>query len=773
MFMRSRSKIKPTCLAVFLTVAGVAQAQQGRPTIGYVYPAGGRQGTTFEVTVGGQFLKDIRAAVISGQGIRAEFVEHEGPLPPKQLEELRDKLKELRERKQATQPAKERLAGAARAPGTRPAWTAEDEEQMTSIMEKLQTMARSRSVPSLGDTVTLTVTIAPDAPPGERTLRLESPTGLTNPMVFCVGRLPERSKKVATGEERFGLSDDGPGRRRPKRSTVPEEPIDITLPMVVNGQITAGGRDRYRFTARKGQRIVVAVRARQLIPYLADAVPGWFQALVVVCDAKGKEVACADHNRFDPDPVVSCLIPADGQYVIDICDALYRGREDFVYRASIGQLPFVTSVFPLGGQTGTATAVQLTGWNLPKTQVAMNCRDRQPGIYPLWDEREPFLNRMLFAIDNLPECMAKGPIHEIDKAQAVDLPVIVNGRIEQPGAWDIFGFSGRAGQTVVVEVMARRLGSPLDSAVKMTDAQGKQLAFNDDYDDKTAGLLTHQADSYLSTKLPADGMYYVHICDVQRRAGPEYVYRLRISDPRPDFDLRIAPSAINVRGGETVPITVHAIRRDGFDGRIQLSLRDAPGGFAIGGATIPAGQDQARVTLSAPRQPPEEGITLSIEGHAKIAGRDVVHKALPADERMQAFASKHLVPADALEVCIENRPFTRRTARILSHTPLKIPAGGEALLEVSVPGGPFLRDVQVELNEPPEGIAIGRTETAGEGVIRIILRSDRAKAKAGLSGNLVFNAFAEKTPANGGQAGKMRVPLGALPAVPFAVIEAP
>ena len=39
----------------------------------------------------------------------------------------------------------------------------------------------------------------------------------------------------------------------------------------------------------------------------------------------------------------------------------------------------------------------------------------------------------------------------------------------------------------MAEVYARRLDSPLDSVLKLTDAAGKQLAFNDDHEDKGAG----------------------------------------------------------------------------------------------------------------------------------------------------------------------------------------------------------------------------------------------------------------------------------------------
>ena len=38
----------------------------------------------------------------------------------------------------------------------------------------------------------------------------------------------------------------------------------------------------------------------------------------------------------------------DGRYTVQIRDALHRGREDFVYRLTLGEIPFVTSVFPLG-----------------------------------------------------------------------------------------------------------------------------------------------------------------------------------------------------------------------------------------------------------------------------------------------------------------------------------------------------------------------------------------------------------------------------------------
>ena len=103
------------------------------------------------------------------------------------------------------------------------------------------------------------------------------------------------------------------------------------------------------------------------------------------------------------------------------------------------------------------------------------------------------------------------------------------------------------GETVVAEVYARRLDSPLDSVLKLTDAKGKLLAFNDDHEDLGSGVNTHHADSYLMARLPADGTYYVHLGDTARNGGEEYAYRLRISEAQPDFALRVVPSSVSLR----------------------------------------------------------------------------------------------------------------------------------------------------------------------------------------------------------------------------------
>jgi hypothetical protein len=744
---------------------------QQTPHIGYIYPAGGRQGAVFQVAVGGQYLNNATNAYVSGDGVQALVVDYSRPLTQKEFNDLREKLKELQDRRAAANAsAKKRDGSAGSPPGTNVVWTAADDRIIAEMRQKLIMFApRRNGNPAIAETVTVRVTLAPNAEPGERELRLATPTGLSNPLRFCVGQLVEYNKR----DPKLGAD---PAPQRPLRfnnepKAVEPTEMNITLPAIVNGQTLPGGVDRYHFQARKGMGLVVVVAARELIPYLADAVPGWFQAAVTLYDAKGHELEHADHYEFHPDPVLHYEIPKDGEYVVQIRDSIYRGREDFVYRITLGELPYVTSIFPLGGPAGAQTTAELKGWNLPVTSLALT--NTEPGIHPLSVSKEDRLsNPVPFAVDTLPECLEQEPNNSIAAAQAVTLPIIVNGRIDKPGDWDVFRFDGRAGDTVVAEVNARRLDSPLDSVLKLTDASGKQLAFNDDHEDKGAGLDTHYADSYLSATLPADGAFYVHIGDAQRQGGPEYGYRLRISPPRPDFELRVVPSSVSVRGGASVPLTVYALRRDGFTNEITLALQDAPEGFKLNGAKVPANQDQVRLTLLAPAAPTEKPISLALEGRAIIEGHAVVHRAVPAEDMMQAFAYRHLVPAQGLEVAVSGRLMNRMSLKILSATPVRIPAGGMARVRVATPTSAFADRFRLELSEPPEGITIGRVSSSDEGA-EIELRSDAAKAKPGLKGNLIVNIFQSQLAAakqNKKQANQRRPAVGALPAIPFEIV---
>jgi hypothetical protein len=90
-------------LGLFLAVAPQAYAQRPQrplspPHIGYVYPAGGQQGTTFEVIVGGQYLEDVSKVFITGDGVKVVVGKFDRPLTTPEVNKLRDKLEEAQKR---------------------------------------------------------------------------------------------------------------------------------------------------------------------------------------------------------------------------------------------------------------------------------------------------------------------------------------------------------------------------------------------------------------------------------------------------------------------------------------------------------------------------------------------------------------------------------------------------------------------------------------------------------------------------------------------------
>lgn len=750
------------CLLAILVVAPNAWAQRmplgpRDPHIGYVYPAGGQQGTTLEITVGGQFLDGASDVIVSGKGVEATVTKHTKPLTQKQINELRQKVQEARKRVEAnrSKPFGQRgdfqsFIKIAEELGV----SAEELRTLADLRKQLNDPKRQIN-PQIAEKATLQVTLTPEAEPGEREIRLVTTSGLSNPFYFHVGQLPEFQET----EPNDKTADTG---------------IEGPLPAIVNGQILPGDVDRFRFQARKGERLVVAASARELIPYLADAVPGWFQATLALYDADGKEVAYDDDFRFHPDPVLYYEIPEAGEHILEIKDAIYRGREDFVYRITLGEVPFVANVFPLGGRNGNSTNVELTGWNLPVDKLDLNARDRELGVHPISIlENERIVNRVPFAVDALPDCLEQEPNNAAEDAQRVTPPLIVNGRIDQSGDWDVFCFECRAGGQIFAEVKARRLNSPLDSVLKLTDANGRQLAVNDDHEDKGAGLTTHHADSRLSVTIPENGLYYLHLGDTQHKGGAAYAYRLHINAQRPDYELRVVPASINAQAGTTVPITVYALRKDGFADDIQLELKDAPPGFTLSGAWVPAGQDKVRLTLTVPPMSPEEPVRVRLEGRATIGGREIRRQAVPAEDMMQAFIYRHLVLAEDWMVAVtEGRRF-RSPLKLLDRDPVMLPAGGTARVRISAPRAPILDQVQLELSDPPEGIEIkGMSRVVGG--VAIDLQADAEKTEPGLKGNLLVNAFIERTfgRAGGTQPGnKRRIPIGTLPAIPFEIVE--
>lgn len=664
-----RFKTRPyLCLAFVIATAIPAQAQN--QYIGYVYPAGGQQGTTFPIRLGGQSLAQAADVVVSGDGVSVRLVDYYRVMNNQEMDLLRQQLNELKKEESTVDdtmvsrmsvmelPAKVSPPGAQvaeAAPATAPPLSDQviaKQKLIERIENRFAEDERNAAVRAHTELVFAEVSVAPDAAPGRREIRVVTGHGISNAMSFYVGQVPEVVRQpMKTAQLPVLGKEELAQRNRPPE----EEEVQVSLPCTMNGQIAAGEMNRYRFQAHKGQRLVIAANARQLNPYMADGVPGWFQAVLRLHDSAGNEVAYNDDFHNNPDPVIFVEVPADGDYVLTINEALFRGRENFVYRITVGELPFITSIFPLGAHVGESVKIEMEGWNLEQMTLAPPPTDASCGTIRLTaSDGNTVSNEIPFALGILPECLDIEPNNAPAEAQKIGLPVIVNGRVDQPGDWDVFEVDAKAGETLVAEVHARRLDSPLDSFLKVTDSAGKVIALNDDHFDAASGLNTDHADSYLMAKLPSDGKYFVHLGNTRQDGGKAYAYRLRISQPQPDFELRLLPSRVVIRNKKSAAVTVYAIRRDGFSGPIQLSFKDLPEGFKSKGATLEADKEVVALAVETSLSETQQPVQLHVVGSATIGEQEVVHQAIPTEDRMQAFLWRHLLPADDLPAVVYN-----------------------------------------------------------------------------------------------------------------------
>ena len=769
-----RPHLRPfTCLQAAAVASMLAlqtlHAQEQTPKIGYLYPAGGQQGTTVRVTVGGQFLRQVTDAVVSGKGLRITVGPRMGSYTflnnkerqylmvdliwgfqekhLKQTVRLNTEIKKIQDAQLKRHPwrlLKQEVDTDAYSLPKHPLLVDLEKRSFRELTHIQNHFFFPRNMlqdnRQIAEHLFLDIEISRNAEPGVRELRLQTANGLTNPIRFQVGNIPEISEVEPNTIMADGFAKQFPAVAR--HFPMPKN----KLPLLINGQIMPGDVDRFRFSARKGQTFMIRASARDLIPFLADAVPGWFQAVLSVYDDKGNEVAFADDTSISPDPFLHFKAPATGDYEVAIRDAIYRGRQDFVYRLTIMD---ANSRVPLPATAPDVPADLLT---------TEKNRLRPP--------RE------------------KEPNHTRATAINTQLPALRHGSIGKPGDVDLYKFTGRKGEHVVAEIYARRIGSPMDSLVRLMDTTGKTLVWNDDlvvkekhlYVDHT-GVTTHHADSYLNAELPANGTYYIQVSDTQRHGGPDYQYQIRISHPQPDYSLRITPSSISARIGDSIPLTVHAIRRDGFNGAIKIQTKDDPPGCYLTGGYIPVGATQAHMTLSTPRKKmtQSEISTIRFVGEGKLDNKVIRRTAVPADNVMQAFLWRHLMPTQELPLILQKKwcpiPETRRDSK----TPIILTPGGRVTVHLDLPrtfkpkeDWSFL----LKLSEPPPGISIDqKTTKIGQNEWTFDLVADAKDTPSALRANLIVQVVREFTPVrkDGTKLKRKQIPIGYLPAIPMQI----
>ena len=232
----------------------------------------------------------------------------------------------------------------------------------------------------------------------------------------------------------------------------------------------------------------------------------------------------------------------------------------------------LASVFPTGAQQGSTVDVEFTGDDL---QDVSRLYFSHPGIkaeklpdesgkparfrvavgadVPLgyYDVRLVgkfgVTNPRTFTVGELPEVVEQEPNNVQAKAMRVALGTVINGRSLPSEDVDLFVFSAKAGERVLIDCHAARADSALDGFLWLFDSAGRQLASNADDASRSEKL-----DPLIDFTVPSDGDYYVKLADFVYEGGNGDFYRLTISTlPLVDF---ILPSG--GKPGETVSLTL-------------------------------------------------------------------------------------------------------------------------------------------------------------------------------------------------------------------------
>lgn len=479
------------------------------PVAVYVFPAGGQKGTTVKAHVGGMHLNETCPLEVIGTGIAA----------PSQIKR------------------------------TKSLW-------FDGPVLPLPESQRQEDYPRA---MAADLKLDADATPGVRHLRMWTAQGVTLPLKFVVGDLPEVVEEELDGKP---------------------IPVPVTLPVTVNGRsFPSEDVDVWAVTLKKGEVLTVASEN--------DRIKTPMEPHITLRTPDGRELAEAE-PRAGGD-VLLFNAPADGIYHVQIRDSAYKGGPGFVYRFTMTTGAWVDWIHPLGGQKGTKVVVRANWPTAPMKPVEIEIPKDANGPIPVkigsntvWLDTDDFSETDLTDKGLMPG------------GQDVAVPGIANGCIAAKGMENLWAFDAKKGQNFEVELRAARLGSPLIGVLTVVDPTGKEVATAEPRD-------AANPDPEVRFTAAVDGKYRVRVKDKFRsRGGPSFAYRLKVRVPQPGFELEVAvPSYAVVRGGQ-VPVKVAATRFGGYNGPITLRFEGLPEGVApTAPPVIQPGQNGIDVQLKA------------------------------------------------------------------------------------------------------------------------------------------------------------------------------
>ncbi len=403
--------------------------------------------------------------------------------------------------------------------------------------------------------------------PGRYLVHCVTPSGVSNPAVISVDRVPTLGESVFT-----------------------EANPATAFPVASSGLISGAEQKRLWFKGSANQKIVAEVEARRIGSKLDPVVEIRTQA--------GTPLAIQwQQSDLNGDARASVVLPADGLYFAEVHDLQFRSPGASPWRLILGDLPPASIAFP-STIAAAATSVRTVGANVVSEAVSIKTSAGQIAI----ESGGTLLPLPHLQVDAGTQVIE--PIEGTYPATPIDATftvspfpaLLISGRIAAPKEQDSVLLTVTPGQTLHFAVAAKQLSSPLRAHLSLFN--GDAVVAQNDGESGAADPLFSFAVPEKVTQLK------VQIRDVNNSGSAASTYRLLVARiDRQAFLLTTRDGALRLPLNGSVPMRLSVVRQSAsfkYTGPIRLAVKGVPG-ITIVPETISASEQNQQVLVMVTR----------------------------------------------------------------------------------------------------------------------------------------------------------------------------
>ena len=407
----------------------------------------------------------------------------------------------------------------------------------------------------------------------------------------------------------------------------------IKLPVAVEGNCQSMAMDYYRFTGKKSQRVSAEIVAQRLGARM--------DSLLRLLDARGRELVYNDDSPgAGSDSRFSIILPADGDYFLEVRDVNYDGGEACRYHLRVGNFPLIASAFPTGAQAGHETEFHFEstdGQTLPpvKFTPAPDLSRQFISVRTAPGQGSGFVP---IFVDDGPQVVEREPNDSPSSAMAISIPTTIDGRLDHPGDRDYYSFHAKHDERFTFAAQTRSIGSPASVRLTIFNSDSAQLGVS-----KPEG----PDDGSVAFTAPSDGVYKLLVEDLTNAAGRGSVYRIRTGGPTNGFSLGVDGDKVEGLAGKSVTLKITATRGT-FQGPIILALAgDAMGNLKLEDNVIAHGKAETDLRIILPAKVrATELLNLRLIGKATISGHTVEEPVSTEPQLKRIFPKMEYLPPE-------------------------------------------------------------------------------------------------------------------------------